>query len=106
METFTKQLRENKPDLGLITLTKITADKLQFQSHVHRPPHMNTTLGPRALPLLDVLRGSFPMGVSRSQKKVSRQSGQVDLLLDVNHLYKQAEWNFFLHVLQAFLGRE
>lgn len=40
------------------------------------------------------------------QKKVSRQSGQVDLLLEVNHLYKQAEWNFFLHVLQAFLGRE
>lgn len=53
---------------------------------------------------LDLLQGQLPMKIL--QKKVSRQSGHVDLLLDVNHLYKQAEWNFFLHVLQAFLGRE
>lgn len=41
-----------------------------------------------------------------AQKKVSLHSGHVDLLLDVNHLYRQAEWNFFLQVRQAFLGRE
>ena len=32
------------------------------------------------------------------------QSGQVEFWLVENHLYKQAEWNFFLHVGHATLG--
>lgn len=33
------------------------------------------------------------------------QRGQLLLCEVLNHLYKHAEWNLFLHVLQANLGR-
>ncbi len=31
-------------------------------------------------------------------------SGQAELLLVLNHLYRQAEWNFFVQVLHASFG--
>lgn len=64
-------------------------EKALFESNAQWPPHIkHFKMNPNPLPLLELLQGSIPMREKqKSQKKVSRQSGQVDLLLDVNHLY-------------------
>ena len=56
----------------------------------------------------DSIRGSCEL-IQLNQlyfQKRFRHKGHVELLLVLNQRYKQAEWNFFLQVLQDRLGNE